>query len=184
MPLKKHIVLTGFMGTGKTAVGKILSERLSVGLVDTDEEIVKKTGRSIPQIFAGPDGEKGFRNIESEVIKEVARRRPFVVISAGGGAVLRRENVDEFKRNGIIINLRALPETIYFRLAKSSKEISGRPLLASFGGDSTEALKRIKELLALRASSYAECDFFLDTDGKTPNEVADEIIKKIETVAE
>ncbi len=173
MPLEKHLILTGFMGSGKTAVGRILSSRLGVKFVDIDEEIVKKTGKSITEIFALPEGEEGFRRIESEVIKDVLSRLPPSVISVGGGAVLRRENRLEFRKNGIIINLRASPEEIYSRLTKDNKEIQSRPLLA---GSKDEVYKRIIDLLLKRADAYADCDLSVNTDGKTPEVVADIII--------
>ena len=191
MVLKKHLILTGFMGTGKTSVAKILSRRLGVDMIDTDEEIVRKTGKTIPEIFAMPlhlaGGEKGFRDIESDVIKEVTARRPYAVISAGGGAVLRRENREAFRNNGIIINLRASPRTIYERLGSSADESRKRPLLSDYYGKNKDdldsaAYNRIKELLDQRAEFYADCDFSVDTDNLSPEEAADFIIKKISSL--
>lgn len=96
----ENIVLTGMPGAGKTTVGKLLAKNLQMDFVDSDEEIVKKAGRSIPEIFS-ESGEKAFRDIESEVIKELSTRKN-TVIATGGGAILRRENTDLLRENGRI----------------------------------------------------------------------------------
>lgn len=98
MSEKQNIVLIGMPGCGKTTVGKLLSEKRGMPLIDTDEEIVKREGRSIPEIFTAV-GEEGFRQIESAVIREVSAMQG-VVIATGGGAVLRQENVSLLKENG------------------------------------------------------------------------------------
>lgn len=100
--LKKteNIVLIGMPASGKTTIGKRIAEKLGMDFVDCDEEIVKKTGKSIPDIFA-ERGEKGFRDIESETVKEVSARKN-TVIATGGGAILREVNTDLLRENGII----------------------------------------------------------------------------------
>lgn len=97
---KRNIVLIGMPASGKTTVGTILSKNLGMPLIDTDSEICKFTGRAIPEIFA-ESGEAGFRDIEAQIIKEVSARQG-VIISTGGGAILRRENTELLRENGRI----------------------------------------------------------------------------------
>lgn len=108
---KSNLVLTGMPGSGKTTVGRLLAERCGLEFVDTDDEIVKREGRPIPAIFEAV-GEPGFRDIEAAVIREAAARQG-VVIATGGGAVLRKENVDLLKENGRVYFLdRPLEELV------------------------------------------------------------------------
>ena len=168
----KNIVLIGFMGTGKTAVGKRLARRLGRQFVDTDEEIERVTGKTIPQIFA-QDGEVRFRSEEKLVIKKFSRQEG-LVIATGGGVVLDPENVADLKRNGILICLAAAPEVIYRRV-KGKKH---RPLLNKKG----DLQEHIKDLLAGRASFYAAADYTIDTGNFSSDEVADKIINYLESV--
>lgn len=164
----KNIVLTGFMGTGKTEVGKILSQRLGFIFVDVDTEIEKEQGMKITEIFK-KYGEQRFRELEADVIKRISDRQ-CIVISTGGGAVLRQENIDNLRKKGVIVCLSASPETILMRTSNSDD----RPLLQV-----EDPMKRIKELLEFRKPYYEKADIMIDTEGKTPIEVADEIIQKI-----
>ncbi len=100
---KQNLVLTGMPGCGKSTLGKMAARELSLGFVDTDEEIVKKAGKPIPQIFSD-DGEKAFRDLESEVVREVSALQG-TVIATGGGAVLRRENINALRENGRVLFL-------------------------------------------------------------------------------
>jgi len=161
----RNVVLTGFMGTGKSEVGRILAHRLGHVLIDVDEEIEKEQKMKISDIFR-EFGEPAFRDIESAMIKILAERES-AVISTGGGAVLRRENMDVLRNKGVIVCLTASVETIYDR-TKRSKD---RPLLKV-----DDPLGRIKELLALRQPHYEKADIIVDTEGKSPMTVADEII--------
>ncbi|MGQ9824368.1 MAG: shikimate kinase [Desulfotomaculales bacterium] len=162
----KNIVLIGFMGTGKTAVGRRLAGRLGREFVDTDAEIERVTGKSIPQIFAR-DGEKRFRSEERLVIQKFSCREG-LVISTGGGAVLDPENVADLKRNGILICLKADPEVIYQRV-KGKKH---RPLLLKKGNLKDQILKLLDE----RKLSYDVADYTVDTSQRPPDRVVDEII--------
>lgn len=164
----KNIVLTGFMGTGKTEVGKALSRNLGFSLIDIDDEIVKSEGMPIAEIF-GKFGEPHFRNIETRIIKDVSKKTN-VVISTGGGAVLREENMDALRENGIIIWLKAMPETILKRTSIDSS----RPLLQV-----ADPLKKIKELLDYRMPFYEKADIAVDTEGKNPANIASEILKNV-----
>jgi shikimate kinase len=162
-----NIVLTGFMATGKSAVGKILSQRLRRPFFDTDDMIEKQTGLAITQIFSGA-GEDAFRDMETQTVGLVALM-PDAVIATGGGAPLRPANMAELEKNGRVFCLTAEPETILERLRS---EPATRPLLQG-----EEPLRRIKELLNERAAAYGRCAHRVPTDGKTPAQVAEEILK-------
>lgn len=161
-----NIVLTGFMATGKSAVGKILSQRLRRPFFDTDDMIEKQTGLSIAQIFTKA-GEAAFRDLEAQTIGLVSVV-PDAVIATGGGVPLRPANMTELEKSGVVFCLTASPETVLERLRS---EPATRPLLQ---GD--EPLRRIQELLAERSAVYARCAHRVATDGKTPAEVADQIL--------
>ncbi len=162
----KNIVLTGFMGTGKTTISKILSKVLAMPLVDIDEEIERHENMTINEIFAR-FGEPYFRDIESMIIKRVSEMRG-IIISTGGGSILREENIKNLKSNGIIFCLTATPDTIFKRTAHHDD----RPLLRV-----PDPMTRIKELLEYRMPFYEKADFLIPTDNLTPEEVVEEIIR-------
>jgi shikimate kinase len=164
----KNIVLTGFMGTGKTEVGRELARVLGWKLIDVDDEIVNAQNMSINEIFSRL-GEPAFRQMETEMIRKVSRRKN-VIISTGGGAVMRQENMDILREKGVIICLDATPETIFRRTSSNSK----RPLLQVEG-----PLRRIRELLELRRPFYQKADITIDTEGKTPLLIAEEVLEKV-----
>ncbi|MBE3588665.1 MAG: shikimate kinase [Thermoanaerobacteraceae bacterium] len=163
----KNIVLIGFMGTGKSTVGRRLAARLGREFVDTDEEIERVTGKTIPQLFAR-DGEIRFRSEEALVVKKVAARQDLVV-ATGGGVVLNPENVRVLRENGVLIGLTAGPEVIYQRV----KRKRNRPLLNGPG----DTLDRIRELLAAREKAYAVADFTVDTGRHDLEEVVKMIVE-------
>jgi shikimate kinase len=163
----KNIVLTGFMGAGKTAVGRELTHILGWKIIDVDDEIVKAQDMTINEIFS-KFGEPAFRDMETETIRKVARNRN-VIISTGGGAVLRQENMDILREDGVIICLWASPETILKRTGRNSE----RPLLQV-----EDPLKRIKELLEYRRPFYEKADIMIDTEEKTPFCIAEEILER------
>ncbi|NWF98914.1 MAG: shikimate kinase [Nitrospirae bacterium] len=167
----KNIILTGFMGTGKTAVAKELSSLLNLKMVDIDNEIEKAEGITINEIFERY-GESKFRDIETEMIKKISPEKN-LIISTGGGVVLREENIRMLKENGIIICLIASPETIFER----TKNNSDRPLLKV-----SDPLKKIKELLEFRMPFYKKADIIINTEGKAPLQIAEEIIEKIKWI--
>ncbi len=166
----KNIILTGFMGTGKTEIGRILSKKLGAKLIDIDTEIEKRQKMTITEIFK-QHGEQRFRDIESEVIKEIADAEN-AVISTGGGAVLRQENIDNLRKKGIIICLMASPETIL----KRTRHNKDRPLLQV-----ENPLQKIKELIEFRKPFYEKADLMVDTEGKNPLEIAGEIIDNVKS---
>lgn len=169
----KNIVLTGFMGTGKTEVGRELARLLGMSLLDADEEIVKAEGMPITEIFR-QKGEPYFRDLETKIIRELSKRRN-AVISTGGGAVLRQENINALREDGIIVLLTASPETIL----KRTEHDNSRPLLQV-----DDPLKKIKELLNARMPYYMKADIIIDTEGKTPLKIAEEIIEKTKVLNE
>jgi len=162
--MMKNIILTGFMGTGKTAVGKELSRLLNMRLVDVDSEIEENRKMKITDIFKN-FGEPYFRDVETEMIRKLARTKN-TVISTGGGAVLREENMEALRETGVIFCLYADPETIISRTGGSKD----RPLL-----NVEDPLAKINELLRTRMPFYEKAGIVIDTNGKTPLEVAEEI---------
>ena len=167
-PQRKNIVLTGFMGTGKTAAGRELSHILNWKLMDLDNEIMQLKGMSISEIFS-VFGEPVFRDIETEMIRVTSARKN-IIIATGGGAVLRKENIDMLRENGIIVNLSASPETVLRRTGGSDE----RPLLQV-----ENPLRRITELLEFRMPFYQNADVLIDTECKSPLQVAEEILERI-----
>ena len=186
-----NIVLTGFMGTGKTEVGKRLAQLLEMDLIDTDIAIEAKVGLTIPEIFhrSNPEelsrcvrrvprlpeyGERRFREEETAVIRQVAAEHG-CVIATGGGAVLNPENVQLLREKGVIILLTAQPAVIAARVIKSG----GRPLLQ--GDDPHGDLElRIRDLLAAREPYYQDCDYQIDTTELSVEEVAAKIISLLD----
>ena len=138
----RNIVLVGFMGTGKTTVGKLLAELTGMPLVDMDSLIVERAGKSINEIFA-EDGEPHFRTLERELARELAAKEG-QIISTGGGIVLNSDNIADFEKTGLVVCLLASAETVLDRV----RHDSARPLLA---GDK-EA--KIIELLEGRCALY------------------------------
>ena len=164
----KNIILTGFMGTGKTAVGRRLAMLLNMELIDVDTEIEKAQQTTINEIFR-QFGEPRFREIETEMIQKLSERKD-VIISTGGGAVLKQKNMDALRKQGIIICLMASPQTILKRTSHNSN----RPLLKV-----KDPFEKIKELLNFRKPFYEKADILIDTEDKTPLQIAEEIIDKI-----
>ena len=159
----RNVVLTGFMGTGKTTVGRILADRLGCGFVDTDEVIESRAG-PIPEIFER-EGEPGFRELERSVARELAGRTG-LVLATGGRMMLDGECAARLEPGADVFCLTAEPDTIIERIG----DTAGRPMLA--GRDASE---RVRELLAERAEGYARFTP-VDTDGRSPDEVADAVM--------
>ena len=165
-----NIILVGFMASGKSRVGRILSQRTGMPLVDADTVIVERAGKSIERIFAD-EGEAAFRALERAVISDLCSRSG-QVISAGGGAFVDPANRREMLSGGTVFCLQARPETIYQRLkADNDSGQAVRPLLAG-----PDPLERIRELLAQRAEAYGRAHHCIDTDELTPEEVAEQIL--------
>ena len=139
---KKQIYLTGFMGTGKSMILNCLHEVCGFDKIEMDEQIVQEQGMSIPEIFE-KKGEEYFRNLETELVKKISAMDN-IVVSCGGGTVMRQCNVDEMKKNGTIVLLTAEPETVYERVKGSHN----RPLL-----EKNMNPEYIKELMEARRPS-------------------------------
>lgn len=170
-----RILLTGFSGTGKSAVAGLVAERLDWDAIDCDDEIERAAGKPIPRIFA-EDGEPSFRALESRVLGE-ALRRERVVIATGGGAAVAPANRRAMASAGLIVCLEARPETIHARLS-SSPDASERPLLA---GD--DPMSRIRALKSARQPVYALADATVHTDSLSPPEVAAAVVRAWEEAA-
>ncbi|MBR3654291.1 MAG: shikimate kinase [Elusimicrobia bacterium] len=170
----KNIVLTGFMGTGKTTVGQLLAEELHRQFFDTDQIIEEKLGASIKEIFK-KIGEPKFREFETETIALISNLEDSV-ISCGGGVVVNPVNVTNLRRNGIIVNLYASPEHIFKRLYEYDTRPLIKQMLNPFDG--------IKKLLAQRQKAYQQCDFAINTDNISPEDVVKQILsnKKIKDI--
>ncbi len=165
----QNIVLTGFMGTGKTTVGRLLAAALDRPFVDTDALIVEQNGRSIPTIF-DEDGPDAFRAMETAVSHQLSQQEN-LIISTGGRLMLDRENADALMQNGIVFCLNASAETIYNRVMADGEK---RPLL-----DVPDPLAKIQFLLDVRKDDYGRFPQ-INVNDKEPTAVMAEIIKKIE----
>lgn len=164
--MAKHVVLIGFMGTGKTSCGRMLATRLGCGLVDLDKYIEAKEGMSVPEIFAAK-GEDYFRAKEREAVREVLQRK-FTVIATGGGTVKDEENFRLLKERGVLVCLTADVDTILARTERRGE----RPMLDRH----EDRRKTVEELLESRREIYARADYSIDTSRRSPMEVSEEIV--------
>ena len=162
-----NIYLTGMMGSGKSVTGKKLAAKMGYGSLDLDDMIEQKAGKSINQIFSDK-GEKIFRDLESEMLKQAAKSE-MQVVATGGGTVLSHANVALMKVTGKIIFLETSPEVIWQRV----RDKKDRPLLR---GEKPQ--ERLLEIYAYRQPLYeGSCEFKVATDGKSAGAVADEIFE-------
>lgn len=165
--LQQHIFIIGFMGVGKSTISKELSQSYQVPETDTDARIVEKEGMPITDIF-DQKGEDYFRKVETGILDELKEEAPCIV-SCGGGMVMREENVIKMKAQGKILLLTAEPESIFERV-KNSKD---RPLLN--GNMNVEYIAKLME--ARRPKYQATADMVVATDGRTPQEIVEEIME-------
>lgn len=161
----KNVILTGFMGTGKTTAGKLAAKKLGLRFLDEDEYIESKVGMSIPEIFRR-FGEDYFRDVESQCTLELSKMR-HCLVATGGGVVLRKQNLEALRSGGIIINLDASLDTIL----KHTQHSKGRPLLDG------QSVQQIEDRLQSRKKYYADCDHMISVDGLTPEQVANRIVQ-------
>ena len=160
-----NLALIGFMGTGKTSVGRLVAEPLHFDFLDTDELIQTRTGRAIADIFA-KDGEPVFRALERQVVGELAARNK-TVIATGGGLPTNLENLTALKTHALVVCLWASPEKIWERVRNQSH----RPLLHD-----PDPQKKIRELLEVRTPFYRQADVLINTDQRSAREVAQQIV--------
>ena len=164
----RNIILIGFMGAGKTAVGNRLSKQLGYEYIDTDQYIEEKEGMTISNIFA-EKGEEYFRNLETAVIKELMLRDKPTIFSTGGGMPLREENAQLLKELGVVVYLKAVADTIYNRVKGDTK----RPLLQC-----DDPKQKIVDLLKIRNPKYeAACNYAVCVDHKGSRMMAQEVAK-------
>jgi len=174
----RNLVLIGYRGAGKTAVGRQLSQALGWPLVDLDEELVREAGRTIAGIVA-EEGWPGFRRREKELVRRFAGR-PGLVLATGGGVVLDPENVARLKEQGILVWLRAPASVLRERLARDAGTAVSRP-----GLQGSDPLAEVEEILAQREPLYrAAADVILDTTDLTPAEVAAKILAALKEAGE
>lgn len=161
-----NIVLTGFMASGKTEISKAVAAISKYSRLDTDDMIVSSAGMTINEIFA-KYGEEYFRRLESEIIKEAARRDG-MVIATGGGVVLNRENIDELRKTGVIFNLAPEFSVVRDRLESAA---ATRPLLKN------QNIDEVRKLFDVRSPFYDNCDYKIKVvNGRTPKSYAMEIL--------
>ena len=164
------IVLIGFMGTGKSSVGRTLARMSGRPRFDTDEMIAARFGLTISEIFE-KRGEERFRDAESEALEELSVETDAIIVT-GGGIVLRQTNTARLRELGAVVYLSADEETLFRRISRRPT----RPLLQT-----TDPRETLKELLAARLPLYrAAADVEVDTSGLTHDEVARSILKKVE----
>ncbi len=164
-----NIVLIGFMGTGKSTIARELAKTRQMNIVEMDEEIVRRRGKSIADIFK-EEGEEYFRDLETALLKELQTKEN-QVISCGGGAVLREENVRVMKKNGCVVLLTALPQTIYERV----KNNTDRPILQG-----NMNVEYIASLMEKRREKYEKAaDIVIATDGKNVSQICEEMLQKL-----
>lgn len=170
IPAKTSVALIGFMGAGKSSVGRALAKKLGKTFVDVDKRIEKKAGKSVVLIFA-EDGETSFRKMEKAATAEVARKAG-QVIACGGGVVLNKSNIDALKTNAVLIYLKASEAVIHKRVSSGRNK---RPLLAGQKG-----LDTVTDMMAARRPLYEQAaDITLDTSRLSIEAAANEIIERL-----
>lgn len=166
--MKSNLILIGFMGSGKSTVGKLLAKMLEMNFIDTDHEIEKEQGRTVQEIFS-LYGEEYFRNLEKLMCKKLSTANN-AIISTGGGIILNKENIDNLKTDGVVFFLDVSKKSLYNRLISSK----GRPLL-----DGDELFEKINKVLGERIDRYrAYSDYTIRVGNEVPYETM-ELIKKI-----
>jgi shikimate kinase len=162
-----NIVLIGYRGTGKSTVGRLLASRLGRQLVSTDAEIVKRAQRTVPEIIA-QEGWEYFRDLESDICRELADRDQ-LVIDTGGGVILRTQNIEALKKNGTVFWLTASVETIANRIGGDNQ----RPSLTG----TKSVVDEIQEVLQERVPKYqAAADHVIATDHRSINQLVETVL--------
>ena len=163
--MNKNIVLTGFMGAGKSTVGRLLAQRLNMLFTDTDDEIEKRFGMSVSEIFER-HGEAAFRKSEEELAKELSTKSGYV-IATGGGMVKNPENIKNLRKNSVIVNIYCSVD----KILRNIKDTSTRPLIHG------KTREQVAVLIAERAPFYRNADIRVVTDSMSAGEAAAEIEK-------
>ncbi len=161
----QNLALVGFMGTGKSLVGRLAAEALQFAFLDTDDLIEAQSGLTIEQIFQ-QEGERAFRQLEQQVVRDLAQRQK-TVIATGGGLVADPANMLSLKNHSLVVCLWASPETIWERVRSQTH----RPLLQT-----PDPLAKIRELLARRDPLYRQADVLINTGLRSPKEVLQQVL--------
>ena len=161
----KNLVLVGFMGSGKSTIGPLVAKKMGMRFVDMDSLIEEREKTTISEIFV-KRGESVFREIETELVKELAIQQD-LVIATGGGVVLRPSNIEIFGRTGILVYLHVDAQSAFAR----TQSYQHRPLLKG-----KESVKKIGDLLLERASFYDAIPYRVETVGYSPNKIAETIV--------
>lgn len=167
------LYLIGFMGVGKTTIGKQIAALNKVIFIDTDSQIEKETSKSIKEIFE-TDGEIAFRKLETDTIRSIDRK---AIIACGGGLPAHNNNIEYLKHKGTVIYLKASTETLIKRLEKNKNK---RPLISKLTND--KRLEFIRKILKEREKTYKQADYTIETDNKTVKEVLREINSLLLTI--
>jgi shikimate kinase len=165
-----NLALIGFMGAGKSSVGRLVAEQLHFDYLDTDELIQSRTGRTIADIFA-KDGEPAFRKLEEQIVAELTARER-TVISTGGGLPVNPKNLVSLKTHALVVCLWASPEKIWERVGSQTH----RPLLRC-----PNPQTKIRELLAAREPFYRQADVLINTDLRSTREAAQQVIHQFKS---
>jgi shikimate kinase len=166
--ISKNIYLIGFMGAGKTSVGRVLAKKLRRDFSDLDELIEAEYGKTISRIFS-EHGEDFFRDLESKKLQSVSKNSGQIV-ATGGGIVLRQVNWDAMQNGGITVYLKASPDALWGRI----KNDTARPLLQV-----EKPFEKVIELLSMRMPLYEKADVIIGTEDTSPDNIADDIISRI-----
>jgi len=171
-----NIYLTGFMGAGKSTVGKLLAQRLGLNFIDSDWLIEERLGLSVKEIFQ-ERGERAFRELESAIITEISQLQDRVV-ALGGGAILSEKNRSCISTSGVVLYLRVSAQSLFKRL---DDQFSSRPLLAMCAAEMTDRqrINHIEEILASRTGIYEKAHLVIDTDYLTVVETAERILEML-----
>ena len=167
------LYLIGFMGVGKTTIGKQIAALNKVVFIDTDSQIEKETSKSIKEIFE-TDGEIAFRKLETDTIRSINRK---AIIACGGGLPAHNNNIEYLKHKGTVIYLKASTETLIKRLEKNKNK---RPLISNLTNE--KRLEFIRKILKEREKTYKQADYTIETDNKTVKEVLREINSLLLTI--
>ena len=174
--MKKNIILIGFMGTGKTSIGKLLASKLGCAFIDLDHKIEADSKMTIPEIFK-QYGEAQFRKMEKQAVKEVTERRG-IVIATGGGTIKDAENMRLLKSSGIVICLTASVDEILFR----TETKGDRPVLDANDKAQGDRCAAIEKLLEERRVFYDQADYKVDTTDWSPMQIIEDICKYVDTL--
>jgi len=170
--MMRHIYLIGYRGSGKTSAGKVLARLLGWPVLDSDDGIETVAGRTIREIFE-TDGENCFRDLETKAIQSLSISSNPHVISLGGGAILRKENVETIRQSGRMVWLKASASNLYARIHGDGATADRRPALTNLAG-----LDEIHKILAARSPIYESvAAYSVETDGRSTQEIAEEIFR-------